>query len=136
MPCQDRQQLSSAFPAFPANFKSDTPYFHQALAERNFQRIAQGLPVQAFSELSHADRSKVLADAQALKDADRERDARPWWPRRYWIAPLRYRLGSFTFLILFFGLGLISLRAAVLFLFSSVAALYVMSLRSSAGKKS
>lgn len=138
MPCQDHQQLSSAFPAFPTNFKSDTPYFHQALSEQNFQRIAQGLTVQTFSELSHADRSKVLADAQALKDADRAREARPWWPRRYWIAPLRYRLGSFIFSVLFFffGFGFISLRTAAAFLFSSIAALYVMCLCRSAGKKS
>jgi hypothetical protein len=71
MPCHRPDGF--AFPAFPADFESDTRYFHQALAEHNYLRVDCGLPTKTFPELSRAEQTDVLGCAQTIKLESRAR---------------------------------------------------------------
>jgi hypothetical protein len=62
----------SEFPAaFPADFEPDTAYFHQALAEHNYERVSAGLDTKGYFDLSAAERRDVLERAQKIKLAAR-----------------------------------------------------------------
>lgn len=61
----------SGFPLFPPDFKPDTLYLHQALAEHNYERIGEGLSAQNYFQLSDEERHEVLARAGRIKSAAR-----------------------------------------------------------------
>jgi hypothetical protein len=75
MPCQkDSQDSGTGFPLFPPDFEQDTPHFLQAIAEHNYERVADGLPPQNYFQLSDEERSDVTERAHELKFADRFKD--------------------------------------------------------------
>lgn len=74
MPCHDQSQSSgSEFPSFPSDPEADSITFHQAVAEHNYKRVAEGLPTQNFFQLSIDGRTEVLARSSELNSASRLR---------------------------------------------------------------